>query len=92
MKLLTAVAPAVLIVGLMGCSTNYDSKWEAGQACREWSKQEQLEERIGELRVGGRWCREEEETRQHLGFEHVKTVKEDGLRSVNPEVVKYFRY
>jgi electron transfer flavoprotein alpha/beta subunit len=78
MKLLTALVPAVLIVGLMGCNQAYPSMRQASDACEEWKEQYDLDE--SGLKVSKqRWCQLEEETKQILGQE-------------KGEVVKHFRY
>ena len=78
MKLLTALAPALLLVGLMGCNQAYPSFWQASDACDEWKKQYDLDE--SGLKVSKhRRCQLEEQTKQVLGVE-------------KGEVVKHFRY
>lgn len=83
MKLLTAVVPAVLIVGLIGCSSNYSSLYEAHHACR--NEEEKLE---AEHEGKGRsyHCLTEEETNQVL---LLRIFKEEGKSN---EVAEHYRY
>ena len=95
----------LLLLGLAGCA--YPSRDQARQGCDEWeNKEETITYRIeqrGEQSFGNRYCREEEETKQYLGYE-VTFVKEDydkadKVFTRNPwfgiarwKVVKHFRY
>ena len=99
MKLLTALAPAVLIFGLMGCNS-YGSMNEAERACIEWSKGGKPVRQVQELSnaallIFSRRCKIERETNQVLGF--VNKMIEDGewrahYREGEFKIVKRFHF
>ena len=99
MKLLTALAPAVLIVGLMGCS-NYGSQYEAKRACTKWEENEDVvtynfEERHLKktLESGNRSCFDEAATRQVIGEEKVLDGQYDKSNTkFQWKTIKRFRY
>ena len=100
MKLLTAIAPALFLVGLIRCS-NYLSERQAMDACLEWKADEVIID-YGkpsysgyQRKVYSRACEREAMTNQVLGLMN-KTMErgewKEGLKEGKKEEVKNFRY
>ena len=92
MRLTTLLS--VLLLGLVGCSTTYNSYYEAREACKEWRSKEDVKNFTIEKKTGQRFCRDEAETNQILGLENVWNGKRDsrGWVEIDYEVKKNFRY
>lgn len=86
MKLLTSLAPAVLIVGLMGCS-NYGSAYEAEAACDKEAERVKQISNFNENESA--WCKGEDGTNQFL-LVNARFIENKGWRT--GKVIKRFRY
>ena len=80
---------------LVGCSTTYPSRSQAGSACEEWkAKGRELTYNIKERSDNSKWsrfCSLEADTKQVLGLEW-NSVGEEWSSNHKEEVKKNFRY